>query len=153
MTVADTYTMKIEMTHYYPEFLRYFELAKDQQSQCNLGTIPYQESQMGDALLENVELYDVVERKYAGFSQIVNDVFYGWSDEHPYWHKMQSGHHTKQRKTVATKNKRSSAWRSGCMFSCYTASAVLESITRLSRPVTITLFCSNCIPLEVSRIW
>jgi len=102
MTAIDTYTMKIEMTHYYPEFLRYFELAKDQQAKCNLGTIPYKESQMGDDLLENVELYDVVERKYAGFSQIVNDVFYGWSDEHPYWHKMKSGHHSKQRKIVAT---------------------------------------------------
>ena len=48
--------MKIEMTHYYDEFLRYFQLAKDQQAKCNLGTIPYKESQMGDALLENVEL-------------------------------------------------------------------------------------------------
>ena len=48
--------MKIEMTHYYDEFLRYFQLAKDQQAKCNLGIIPYRESQMGDALLENVEL-------------------------------------------------------------------------------------------------
>ncbi len=94
--------MKIEMTHYYDEFLRYFQLAKDQQAKCNLGTIPYKESQMGDALLENVELYDVVERKFAGFSQIVNDVFYGWDPSHPYWHKMQAGHHSKQRKIVAT---------------------------------------------------
>lgn len=94
--------MKIEMTHYYPEFLRYFALAKDQQVKCNLGIVPYKESNMGDALLENVELYDVVERKFAGFSQIVNDVFYGWDPSHPYWHKMVAGHHTSQRKTVAT---------------------------------------------------
>lgn len=94
--------MKIELTHYYPEFVRYFKLAEDQQAKCNLGTIPYKESQMNDDLLENVELYDVVERKFAGFSQIVNDVFYGWTDKHPYWHKMQSGHHTNQRKLVAT---------------------------------------------------
>ena len=45
---------------------------------------------MNDDLLENVELYDVVERKYAGFSQIVNDVFYGWTPEHPYWDKMEN---------------------------------------------------------------
>ena len=94
--------MKIELTHYYPEFLRYYKLAEDQQSKCNLGTVPYAHSKMGDDLLENVELYDVVERKLAGFSQIVNDVFYGWTDKHPYWHKMKSGHHTKQRKEVAS---------------------------------------------------
>ena len=94
--------MKIETTQYYPEFLRYFALAKDQQVKCNLGIIPYNESKMNDDLLENVELYDVVERKFAGFSQIVNDVFYGWHPSHPYWHKMVSGHHTYQRKTVAT---------------------------------------------------
>ena len=94
--------MKIEMTHYYPEFLRYFGLAKDQQAKCNLGIVPYKESRMGDDLLEYVELYDVVERKFAGFSQIVNDVFYGWDSLHPYWHKMQDGYHTTQRKTVAT---------------------------------------------------
>ena len=74
----------MELTKYYDEYLRYFHLAKDQQAKCNLGSIPYAESQMGDDLLENVELYDVVERKYAGFSQIVNDVFYGWTPEHPY---------------------------------------------------------------------
>lgn len=94
--------MKIEMTHYYPEFLRYYRLAEDQQAKCNLGTIAYTESNMGDALMEHVELYDVVERKFAGFSQIVNDVFYGWTDKHPYWHKMQAGHHTRQRFEVAT---------------------------------------------------
>jgi len=95
--------MKIETTEYYPEFVRYFHLAKDQQAKCNLGTIDYKDSQMNDDLLENVELYDVVERKYAGFSQIVNDVFYGWTDKHPYWHKMQAGICTKQRRLVATK--------------------------------------------------
>ena len=58
----------METTQYYDEYLRYFELAKDQQAKCNLGTVPYLESQMGDDLLENVELYDVVERKFAGFS-------------------------------------------------------------------------------------
>lgn len=94
--------MKIELTPYYPEFIRYFKLAEDQMVKCNLGSVPYLKSSMGDDLMENVELYDVVERKFAGFSQIVNDVFYGWTDKHPYWHKMQKGHHTVQRKTVAT---------------------------------------------------
>lgn len=92
----------LETTKYYDEYLRYFELAKDQQAKCNLGSVPYTESQMGDDLLEHIELYDVVERKYAGFSQIVNDAFYGWTEEHPYWSKMQEGNYTWQRKNVAT---------------------------------------------------
>ena len=91
----------MELTDYYDEYIRYFNLAKDQQAKCNLGTVPYLDSEMGDDLLEHVELYDVVERKYAGFSQIVNDVFYGWTERHPYWHKMEKGFHTRQRETVA----------------------------------------------------
>jgi hypothetical protein len=62
----------IETTRYYDEYINYFKLAEIQQAKCNLGSIPYLESNMGDDLLENVELYDVVERKFAGFSQIVN---------------------------------------------------------------------------------
>jgi hypothetical protein len=92
----------LETTQYYDEYIRYFELAKDQQAKCNLGTVKYTESQMKDDLLEHVELYDVVERKFAGFSQIVNDAFYGWTEEHPYWPKMVQGIHTVQRKRVAT---------------------------------------------------
>jgi len=91
----------VEITQYYDEYLRYFELAKDQQAKCNLGTVPYLESNMNDDLLENVELYDVVERKFAGFSQIINDVFYGWTDKHPYFHKMEQGFHTRERGYIA----------------------------------------------------
>lgn len=92
----------MELTEYYDEYIRYFNLAKDQQAKCNLGTVPYLESNMNDDLMENVELYDVAERKYAGFSQIVNDIFYGWTDEHPYWEKMKAGIHSRQRKQIAT---------------------------------------------------
>lgn len=91
----------VETTRYYDEYITYFKLAEIQQAKCNLGSIPYLESNMGDDLLENVELYDVVERKYAGFSQIVNDAFYGWTDKHPYWDKMSKGIHTRQREQVA----------------------------------------------------
>lgn len=91
----------IEPTEYYEEYLRYFNLASKQQDSSNLGSVPHQQSNVDDELMEHVELYDVVERKYAGFSQIVNDVFYGWTDKHPYWEKMQSGNITKQRKQVA----------------------------------------------------
>jgi hypothetical protein len=97
----------IETTQYYDEYIRYFNLAKDQQEKCNVslnppyGMIPHAESDMNDDLLHHVELYDVVERKYAGFSQIVNDCFYGWTDQHPYWKKMEAGKITHQRDTVA----------------------------------------------------
>ena len=92
----------IETTKYYDEFKYYFRLAKDQQDKSNLGHIPHKDSQLGDPLMETIELYDVVERKFAGFSQIVNDVFYGWSKEHPYWSRMNAGLYTKQRKEVAS---------------------------------------------------
>ena len=89
-------------TKYYYDFLKYFELAKDQQVKCNVPNfMPHLESGMNDDLMENVELYDVVERKYAGFSQIVNDIFYGWTDKHPYWDRMQAGKATAQRELVA----------------------------------------------------
>ena len=97
----------IETTQYYDEYLRYYNMALDQQKKCNVsdtapyGMIPHLESNMNDDLMENIELYDVVERKYAGFSQIVNDCFYGWSYGHPYWEKMRAGKVTQQREVVA----------------------------------------------------
>ena len=92
----------LTMTDYYPEFLRYYALAKTQQEECNLGLIPHAQSSIPDELMKHVELYDVVERKYAGFSQIVNDIFYGWTDEHPYWKRMEAGLASEPRKIVAT---------------------------------------------------
>ena len=91
----------IQTNRYYQAFLDYFQKAKRQQELCNLGTIPYAESGVNDSLMESVELYDVVERKYAGFSQLVNDVFYGWDPVHPYWNKMKAGAVTMQRQTIA----------------------------------------------------
>ena len=91
----------ITTTPYYEEFLRYYQMAKTQQEECNLGRIKHADSSVNDELMKHVELYDVVERKYAGFSQIVNDVFYGFSEDHPYWNKMTQGHMTKQRETVS----------------------------------------------------
>ena len=91
----------IKTTKYYDEFLRYFQMAKTQQEECNLGRLKHSESSVPDDLMKHVELYDVVERKYAGFSQIVNDVFYGWSEDHPYWNKMKEGLMTQQRETIS----------------------------------------------------
>lgn len=97
----------IEKTEYYEEFLRYYALAKEQQEKCNVsltapyGMIDHVDSDIGDDLMHHVELYDVVERAYAGFSQIVHDCFYGWSEKHPYWQKMKAGKVFDQRVDVA----------------------------------------------------
>jgi hypothetical protein len=92
---------RIKTTPYYEEFLRYYSLARQQQEKSNLGMTPHAESGVNDDLMEQIELYDVVERKYAGFSQITHDVFYGWTENHPYWDHMKVGHVTDQRKQVA----------------------------------------------------
>lgn len=94
---------KIQTNKYYEDFVYYYKKAEDQQAKCNLGTIAHPESGMDDTLMEHVELYDVVERKLAGFSQIKNDVFYGWQPDHPYFEKMQAGKIFNERKEVATK--------------------------------------------------
>ena len=90
----------IERTKYFDEFLRYFALAKKQQSITNLGTGEF-EGSVPDDLMCQVQLYDVIERKYAGFGQILCDLFYGWNPDHPYWKKMSRGRPTEERKTVA----------------------------------------------------
>jgi len=92
--------VSIEPTQYYSEFIRYHDMAARQQEKSNFGWMPHMESGEDD-LMRNIELYDVIERKYAGFSQLVNDCFYGWTDQHPYWAKMQAGQHTQQRETMA----------------------------------------------------
>lgn len=91
----------IETTIYYDEFLRYYNMAETQQRECNLGFISHCHSSVNDELMKHVELYDVVERKYAGFSQIINDAFYGWTPQHPYWEKMINDECHDVRKVVA----------------------------------------------------
>lgn len=80
--------MRIETTAYYDEMVRYAGMAKVQQIECNLGIIPHMDGSIKDDLMRYVELYDVVNRKYAGFTQIVLDLFYNTSPEHPYAHKL-----------------------------------------------------------------
>jgi len=66
--------VQIKTTKYYDEFIRYYDLALKQQERSNLGMVDHADSEMNDPLMEQIQLYDVVERKYAGFSQIINDV-------------------------------------------------------------------------------
>ena len=92
----------IERTRYFEEFLNYFKLAKKQQSITNLGLGQFAKS-VPDDLMCKVQLYDVVERKYAGFGQILCDVFYGWSGDHPYWEKMRTAKAGQERCYVSTR--------------------------------------------------
>ena len=80
--------MRIETTAYYDEMVRYAAMAKTQQIECNLGTIPHLEGSVKDDLMRHVELYDVANRKYAGFTQILLDLWYNTSSNHPYAHKL-----------------------------------------------------------------
>ena len=74
---------------YFKDFLRYYELAKKVQNECNLGGKPYIGS-CGDDLIENVTIYDTVERRHAGFQNMLQDLwlgskapkYYKWDDEH-----------------------------------------------------------------------
>lgn len=80
--------MKIEPTKYFDEFLRYYQMAKTQQEECNLGIVPHQQSSVDDDLMKHIHLYDVVERKYAGFGQILWDLRCGYDLDHPYFKKL-----------------------------------------------------------------
>ena len=92
----------MKTTKYYEEFKRYYKLAEDQQAKTNLGWQDYEGSTTDD-LMNNIQLFDVVERKLAGFSQIVNDAFYGKSKDHPYYDKIQAGHSDNKRTYMINK--------------------------------------------------
>ena len=87
----------LEPTEYYEEFKDYFKMAHHQHWKNNIGPEPY-EGSVGDDLMEKVFLYDVVERKTAGFSHIINDAFYGKSEDHPYYQKIIKGDMNPKRK-------------------------------------------------------
>tara|TARA_R100000655_G_scaffold109708_2_gene165064 strand:- start:1110 stop:2216 length:1107 start_codon:yes stop_codon:yes gene_type:complete len=91
------------MNKYYEEFIRYYKMAKKQQSHCNLGILDHKDCDIEDDLMKEVELYDVVERKYAGFSQIINDIFYQDQSTHPYYTKIQMGFCTNERREIIKK--------------------------------------------------
>lgn len=79
----------LNTTQYYEEFVRYAEMSTWQHHNCNLGTTPYIDMPYDDDLMKHVHLYDVCERKYAGFSRVLLDMWYD-EDSHPYSHKMDS---------------------------------------------------------------
>jgi len=67
---------KIKLTRYFYDFLDYYNKAKHIQEECNLGGLPYIGS-CGDDLMENVRIYDTVERKHAGFQNMIQDLWFG----------------------------------------------------------------------------
>ena len=82
--------MAIETTHYYPDFLNYYNKAKILQNECNLGGEIYI-GKVDDDLMELVTIYDTVERRYAGFSNMLQDIWLGSSNpkffKQPTWMK------------------------------------------------------------------
>lgn len=79
--------MALQKTQYYYDFLRYFEMASWQQEHCNLGNSNHSDLPYDDDLMKNVHLYDVVERKYAGFSKLILDISFNKKD-HPHKDKL-----------------------------------------------------------------
>lgn len=80
----------IGTTVYYDEFLRYSSMAQIQQEESNLGDIAHESGSVDDDLMRHVKLYDVVERRYAGFTQLILDIWYGKSRSHPYYGQLHS---------------------------------------------------------------
>ena len=79
----------ITTNNYFQDFLEYYKKAKKVQENCNLGGKPYLGS-CGDDLIENITIYDTVERKHAGFQNAIQDLWFGsrapkyfkWLPEH-----------------------------------------------------------------------
>lgn len=80
---------KIKLNNYYYGFLEYYKKAALVQRNCNLGGQPYIGS-CKDDLIENVTIYDTVERQHAGFQNMLQDLWFGskapkyykWTNEH-----------------------------------------------------------------------
>lgn len=80
---------KIRLNKYYSDFLAYYQKAKLVQEHSNLGGNPYIGS-CGDDLIENVTIYDTVERQHAGFQNMLQDLWFG--SKAPKYYKWQADH-------------------------------------------------------------
>jgi len=93
---------QVEFTKYYDDFLQYFSKVRKVQKDCNLGGKPYVGS-CGDDLIEQITIYDTVERRHAGFSNMLQDLwladkapkYYKWTATHQKRNKSFIGLHTK----------------------------------------------------------
>lgn len=78
----------LQPTRYYPEFLRYLGMAKILQDKVNLGGLPIKQLQtrlVPDDLMRSVTIYDTVERRHAGFSNMLMDLWH--ADKTPKFYK------------------------------------------------------------------
>ena len=84
----------LEPTQYAYEAAHYARKAHLLQDQGNLGGTPYTEIEgINDDLMQQVTIYDCVERKHAGFSNVLQDLwhgdsapkFYKWAPDHQAW--------------------------------------------------------------------
>lgn len=66
----------LEKTEYYYDFLKYYERAKILNLR-NIGKLPG-DTDCGDELQQNVTIYDTVWRRYAGFSKVLEQLWYGY---------------------------------------------------------------------------
>lgn len=80
---------KVQFNEYFEDFLLYAAKAKLVQNKCNLGGAPYIGS-CGDDLIENVTIYDTVERKHAGFQNMIQDLWF--ADNAPKYYKWNADH-------------------------------------------------------------
>ena len=80
---------KVQFNDYFKDFLLYAAKAKEVQRKCNLGGAPYMGS-CGDDLIENVTIYDTVERKHAGFQNMIQDLWF--ADAAPKHYKWDQNH-------------------------------------------------------------
>ena len=91
---------EIKLNKYFDDFVKYYGMAKKVQNDCNLGGKPYLGS-CGDDLIENITIYDTVERKHAGFQNMLQDLWFGtsapkyykWPKEHQDRNKTYDGLH------------------------------------------------------------
>lgn len=78
----------------YEGFQDYYFKAITLQTFCNLGDEPYTSDKMnrlvGDPLMQNNEIYDCVNRRYAGFSNVPQDLYY--RTKTPKWNKLRQSH-------------------------------------------------------------
>jgi hypothetical protein len=85
---------RIKFTEYFDDFVLYAAKAKLVQEECNLGGLPYIGS-CGDDLMENVTIYDTVERMHAGFQNMLQDLWH--SGRAPKYYKWDADHQARNR--------------------------------------------------------
>ena len=67
----------LELTPYFDDFVAYYRKAEILQNKCVLGNAAYTDVGIEDDLMEQVYIYDVVNRQFADINNVVQDVWNG----------------------------------------------------------------------------